>query len=263
MGPVASLADIFAFYGSHQLQIAMRERYVEWYTPRMSRRFQMLVFGHAGMPLIAFPTVRGEFHQNKDFLLIESIRWFIEQGLVMVYCPDSSDGASWYNRGIHPADRVRTHQAYERIIMEEVVPMAQHETGHHKVSWTGCSFGGYHAANCAFRYPHLTRYLIGMSAAFDLRSFMQGYHNEDFYFNNPVDYVGGAQEGHHLHQLRGLGIILGCGEHDNCREDNFNFSALLHQKGIRHWLDYRPGQYHDWPMWRDMLPFYLSKLALP
>jgi esterase/lipase superfamily enzyme len=30
--------------------------------------------------------------------------------------------------------------------------------------------------------------------------------------------------------------------------------------GIRHWLDDRKWCGHDWNYWRDMLPYYLSKI---
>ncbi|TAE48493.1 MAG: esterase, partial [Bacteroidetes bacterium] len=89
----------------------MKESYYKWYSPWISRDFQMLVYGHAGYPVVVFPTSMGHYYENKDFKLIESARWYIDQGLIRIYCPDGMDKESWYNRGIHPADRVRTHNA--------------------------------------------------------------------------------------------------------------------------------------------------------
>ena len=49
----------------------MNERYIRWWTPHMSRDFEMLVFGDArGLPLVLFPTSFGRYSQNKDFGLI-------------------------------------------------------------------------------------------------------------------------------------------------------------------------------------------------
>src|SRR4051812_25680179 len=46
----------------------MNERYIRWWTPHMSRDFEMLVFGDGrGLPLILFPTSFGRHTQNKDF----------------------------------------------------------------------------------------------------------------------------------------------------------------------------------------------------
>jgi esterase/lipase superfamily enzyme len=45
----------------------MNERYIKWYTPWLSREFEMLVFGNGGgLPLILFPTSFGRYYQNKD-----------------------------------------------------------------------------------------------------------------------------------------------------------------------------------------------------
>jgi len=51
----------------------MQERYIKWWTPYLSRAFEMLVFGNGGgLPLIIFPTSFGNYHQNKDFGLTAS-----------------------------------------------------------------------------------------------------------------------------------------------------------------------------------------------
>jgi esterase/lipase superfamily enzyme len=93
----------------------MNERYIRWYTPHMSRDFEMLVFGNGGgLPLILFPTSFGRYYQNRDFGVIDAVAQFIESGRITVYCPDSADLDSFYNKGIHPADRMRTHMAYRK-----------------------------------------------------------------------------------------------------------------------------------------------------
>src|SRR5207248_1510040 len=68
----------------------MEERYIKWWTPYLSREFEMLVFGNGGgLPLIIFPTSFGSYYQNKDFGLIDSVAWFIDNNRVTIYCPDS------------------------------------------------------------------------------------------------------------------------------------------------------------------------------
>src|SRR5947209_7629336 len=86
----------------------MNERHVRWYTQHMSREFDMLVFGNgSGLPLIMYPTSFGRYYQNKDFGLVGSIAHFVDSGRVTVYCVDSADLDSFYNKSIHPADRIR------------------------------------------------------------------------------------------------------------------------------------------------------------
>lgn len=216
----------------------------------------MLVFGHAGYPVIIFPSTKGRYHESKDFKLIESARWFLEQGLVKIYCPDSIDAHSWYNKEIHPADRVKNHIQYDKFIMEEIVDAIRHHHGFQKVCVTGASFGGFHAANFAFRHPDRVSHLFSLSGAFDVRSFMDGYHDENVYFNNPVEFM----QGNNHPELWNMNIILGAGEWDICLEANRVMSDILNSKGINHWFDVRRWAKHDWPIWRDMFPHYLSQL---
>ena len=100
----------------------MNERYIKWHTPYLSREFEMLAFGNGGgLPLILFPTSFGSYYQNKDFGLVGSVSGYVDAGQVTVYCPDAIDLESFYNKSIHPADRMRTHNAYENVIVRDVL----------------------------------------------------------------------------------------------------------------------------------------------
>src|SRR5438128_3405046 len=164
----------------------MQERYIKWWTPYLSREFEMLVFGSGrGLPLIIFPTSFGHYHQNKDFGLVDSVAWFVDNDRVTVYCPDSLDLDSFYNKGIHPADRMRTHIAYENVIVHDVFDFARREASTHRVGVCGASLGAYHAVNIAFRHPDAVRLLISLSGAFEISDFFDGYHDDNIYFNSP------------------------------------------------------------------------------
>lgn len=220
----------------------------------------MLVFGYSGYPVIIFPTSMGRYHENKDFKLVDSARGFVENGLVKIYCPDGIDSQSWYNKTIHPADRVKTHIAYENVIVNDVIEFARRETGFDKAAVAGCSFGGYHALNLAFRHPDKVGYLFSMSGSFDIKQFLDGYYDDNCYFNNPPDYMPKLSNSAYLDNIKRMGIVLGAGEIDACKDDNFRMSHVLESKGVTHWLDFRMGAKHDWPWWREWFPQYLSKI---
>src|SRR5258708_7880129 len=136
----------------------MNERYIRSYTPWLSRDFEMLAFGNGGgLPLILFPTSFGRYYQNKDFGLVGSVADFVDAGKVTVYCPDAIDLESFYNKGIHPADRMKTHNAYERVIVNDVFDLARKECNCHRVAVGGASLGPYHAPNNPLRYPDPVR----------------------------------------------------------------------------------------------------------
>jgi esterase/lipase superfamily enzyme len=236
----------------------LKEEHIKWFSPTLGGETEMLVFGHAGVPVIIFPTSMGSYHQNKDFLLIDAVAWFVENGLIKIYCPDSVDKHSFYNDTIHPSERIRNHVIYDRFILDEVVSRASEETGHHKVTVAGCSFGGYHAINFAFRHPSRVSNAFSMGGAFDITNHLDGYYDENVYYNNPVDYLGNLNDDN----LWKMGIILGVGEQDFCLPQNNRLADIMRQKGMPFWLDVRPNAVHDWPVWREMLPTYFGRMNL-
>jgi len=220
----------------------------------------MLVFGHSGYPVILFPTSKAHYYENKDFGLIDSVAHIIDSGKIKIYCPDAIDSESWYNYSIHPADRVKTHIAYENLILHDVIEFAKYETGAERVGVAGCSFGAYHASNLAFRHPDKIGYLISMSGAFDIKQFIMGYYDDNCYFNNPPDFLPNLNDEWYLERFRQMGIILGTGEYDICLDENKRLSQILNSKNIDHWLDIRKGAAHDWPYWKEMFKDYLAKV---
>lgn len=232
----------------------MKEAYYKWYSHNLSKDLELMVYGHQGYPVIIFPSSMGRHYESKDFGLIESARWFLERGFVQIFCPDSIDSYSWYNKGIHPAQRVMNHIWYDKFIYEELVPSIRWNTGTGKVVVAGASFGGYHAVNFGLKHPDVVSHLYSMSGAFDIRMFLNGYYDDNVYFNNPVDFISGLNHP----DLWRMKIVLGTSEWDICRPDNENLSRLLSQKNIPHWLDMRGWVNHDWPLWKEMFPHYLS-----
>jgi esterase/lipase superfamily enzyme len=225
-----------------------------WYSPSLSRNIDVLAFGHRGYPVILFPTSLGHYYEAKDFKLIESVNWFLDQGLVKIYCPDGIDALSWYNKSIHPADRVKNHIWYDLMILKELVPLAQQETGVQRVVTAGCSFGGYHATNFAFKHPEVVKYVFNMGAIFDITTQVGNYYDDNVYFNNPPDFLPNAYNPF----FNDMFVVFGTGTHDVCWDANEGMASILRAKGIPHWLDVRQNAPHDWPAWREMFPHYLS-----
>lgn len=232
----------------------MTENYLKWHSPNLGKDFEMLVFGDSGYPLLLFPTSMGRYYESKDFGLIDSIRWFIEEGRIKVYCPDSIDTMSWYNKDIPPEQRAYNHTRYDQLLLEEVLPRMEAETGQQRIVTAGCSFGGYHAANFAFRHPARVSYLFSLSGIFDIRFRMDGHYDDNVYYNNPADFMSENQD----EDLWRMGIVLGVADEDVARAQNEQLSGILADKKISHWLDIRPQTRHDWPVWREMLPHYIS-----
>ena len=213
----------------------MKEQLIKWYSPNLKREVKMLVFGHAGYPVILFPTSMGSYHENKDQGLIGSAKWYLEQGLIQIYCPESDDKNSFYNKKIHPTHRIQNHVDYDKMICHEIVERVKNNTSSGKVAVAGCSFGGYQAANFAFRHPGYVSHMFSMSGSFSIKSFMDGHWDNDVFFNSPEDFLYGLNDS----ELWNMDIVLGTSNWDICLDANLNLSKILAKKDVPHWLDIR------------------------
>ncbi len=232
----------------------VKETYHKWYSPSLGKEIEMLAYGDRGYPVVLFPSSMGRYYESKDFGLVQTAEWFVDRGFIQIFCPDSIDALSWYNKGVHPGQRAWNHQCYDNMVLREIVPAVRWNTGTGKVAVAGASFGGYHAANFAFKHPETVSHLFSMSGAFDIKMFMDGYYDDNVYFNNPVDYLPGNNHP----ALWEMNIVLGTSEWDICLNANQRLSGILSEKNVPHWLDMRGWKAHDWPLWREMFPHYLS-----
>jgi esterase/lipase superfamily enzyme len=237
----------------------MNREYHKAYSQELHRDMEALVFGHAGSPLLVFPTSMGRFFEYEDRGVIGVLAPKIERGELQVFCPDAVDTESWYNKSVHPRVRVMRHLQYERYILHEFLPFVRWKNQTPLLEVTGCSFGGYHAVNFALKHPDVVTHCVSMSGAFDIHQFLDGYYDDDCYFNCPPDFLPNQGDDWFLSRYRKMNIVLGSADWDICLDQNVKFSAILNAKGIPHWLDvWGDNSKHDWPLWQRMAVKYFS-----
>lgn len=219
---------------------------------------EMLVFGHDGLPLLVFPTSCGRFFEFEDRGMVASVEGKIERGELRLFCVDSVDAESWYNREVEPRWRIARQMQYEQYVMQEVLPYLRRVNHNSLLVAVGCSFGGYHAANLSFRHPDVFTGFLSMGGAFDVSTFLRGYHDQDCYFNLPTQYLPNMNDPWYLDRYRGNRYVLATGEHDMCWNANEQLAGILRAKHIPVRLDVWGGNArHDWPWWRQMMQTYL------
>ena len=144
----------------------MNREYHKGYSQELHRDMEALVFGHAGMPVLVFPTSMGKFFEYEDRGMIGTLAPKIERGEIQVFCPDAVDTESWYNKGVHPRVRVMRHLQYERYLLHEFLPFIRWKNQARQLGVTGCSFGGYHCVNFALKHPDIVTHCVSMRADF-------------------------------------------------------------------------------------------------
>lgn len=241
----------------------MKREIHKWYSPSLQKEMEIVVYGHYGTPLLMFPTAGADFLEYERFQMIDSIAWFINEGKFKVFSINSINNESWLNNSIYPPHKSLRHGQYNQYLIEEVVPFIFNNCkGRVPIITTGASLGAYHAANSFFRLPSVFRGTIAMSGVYDLKAYSKGYYDDHVYYNSPVDFLPNVYDENYLNQMRNnKGIIIASGQGDY--EDpsaSIHLSNILNSKGIKHWLDlWGYDMKHDWPTWRDMLPYFLSK----
>ncbi len=228
----------------------------------------VLAYGHWGRPVLVFPSEQGRAWDYENNGMVGVLSWLIDAGRLKVYCVDSFDAGSWDMNHLPLEERAQRHGGYEDWIVNHVVPWIHQDCGGPvEIMTTGCSFGAYHAANFALKRADLFPLGICLSGVYDISVVGNGERGENFYFNNPMDYVPNLH-GDHLEWIRSrvsLMIVAGQGQWEDTTgalESSKRFAELLAHKGIRHELDlWGHDVPHDWHSWRAQLAHHLPRFV--
>ena len=237
----------------------MHREYHKWHSPSLNREMELLIFGHHGARMLVFPTSRGKYYEWEDRGMMHALGEPLERGWLQIYCVDSVDAESWYNYGAHPGQRAWRQTQYLNYLVNEVLPLSQEKNDNPFLMAVGASFGAYHAACVAFRYPYLFNRLIALSGMFDIKRFTGGYSDDNVYFNNPMDFMqheGGDSA--RLNALQRLNIIIATGRDDALRGESERLASILWRKDIGNALRLWDGWSHDWPYWQKMMQLYVG-----
>jgi esterase/lipase superfamily enzyme len=242
----------------------MVREYHKWYSERLQREMELLVYGYAGARILLFPTRTGRYYDYENWNIIQSLHHLIENGYIQIYALDSIDQESFYCFWAHPAGRLERHIQYENYILNEVIPLTREKNGNPSLMSVGCSMGAFHAVNIALRHPHLFSKVVGLSGRYDLTTqlgmfdnLLNGYFDDTVHYLMPTRYVPYMPEGEQLNRIRQLNITLACGRDDAFHSNNHEFSNTLWKKDIKHNFFEWDGMAHKAKYWQQMLPIYI------
>ncbi|WP_192901952.1 esterase family protein [Mucilaginibacter psychrotolerans] len=242
----------------------MNREYHKWYSPRLQRNMELLIFGHAGRAVLFFPTRMARFYDYENWGIVDALQQKINGGEIQLFCVDSIDAESFYNRWAHPSTRMARHLQYEEYLLNEVLPLMSQKNSSGYFETAGCSMGAYHALNIGLKYPHIFKKIVSMSGRYDLtrqidnfNDLFDGFHNPEVYFNMPGQYVANLHEEQLLTALRRLTIILAIGQTDPFLYNNREISQQLWDKGISNEFYVWDNYAHRPRYWKKMVQLYL------
>lgn len=236
----------------------MQRHYGKLESAALGRSMEHLVYGHAGAPVLVFPTSKGRFYQWEDFHMIEALREPLERGWLQLFCVDSIDELSWYNFDDHQRVQLDWHLVYEQYLIAEFLPGLRRWNSTPFLIMAGASFGGFHAVNFALRYPNLVQRVVALSGDYRSQKYVEGYFDDDVLANSPLDYLPTLSPEKLNPEIRQVEFRLASGRWDFCLEPTQSLAQEFSRLGIPHqchvWDD--PG-IHDWPLWQRQAQHYL------
>lgn len=216
----------------------MQKKNQSWQSPSLGRETTITVYGTEGTPLIAFPDNGARRSEWEDNGLVESLSYQLENGHNRVYCVDSVDGESFFNKEVPPRVRLNRHHQFECYIMEEVLPFIGKSTGEQFMMTAGVGLGGYHAVNLLLKHPGRIKKAISIGGLFQIRPFMDAYFDDSVYYNNPLEYLPNLDDATLLDEIKSTDIRLIATPDDPNLELNYMLSDILRSKAIEHIFDY-------------------------
>jgi esterase/lipase superfamily enzyme len=229
-------------------------QHIPYYSNTLSRNINLEVTGHWGYPILMFPSSYGQYTQNRDFGLNGSVMHFVDAGRIKLYNVETIDGLTFYADNMNSEAKIHNYELYMQFLNNELIPYIQNECNTHRIAVAGVSFGGFHAANTALRFPDLVSHLFAMSGVFNIRNFVPLSDDMRIYFNCPDEFMPNEEGWKYLH----MQIVLGTSDWDSCKPNNQNMAGILSSKGIPHWYDEKKWIAHDWPLWRMIFPEYVG-----
>jgi esterase/lipase superfamily enzyme len=242
----------------------MKREHHRWYSEHLGHDMDLLLYGHAGQPLLAFPSQDGRYWDWEGFGLVDALAPYLEAGRLTLAAVDSIDQESWTNVWLPPEDRARPHEAYERNFVDEVLPLLRVATREGLAWATGCSMGAFHAANTFFRRPDVLDGLIGVSGVYSTRIFVGDAPGDEVYFNNPLAYLPGLDDAWHLERYRRSELVFVAGQgayEDDALADMRALEAILAAKDVPARFDYWGFDVeHHWHWWARMLDHHVGRM---
>lgn len=234
----------------------------------LERNMNVGIWGRSGKIMVAFAAQDGKWDNFMGFgQMAYILEPWINAGKLMVVSPDSIDEETWSDKHGDKGHRAWLQEQWFYYLTNEMIPMVQHKFNNFdKMISTGCSMGGFHAANIALRRPDLFDSCIAMSGFYKSDVFFGDYMDNHLYNNSPVHYIGGMPLDHEyikMYNNSHFVIVAGQGDWEgDLLPSNRELNGICKQKGINIWFDYWGLDVaHDWPWWRKQIVYHLDKIV--
>jgi esterase/lipase superfamily enzyme len=233
-------------------------------SPALGRRAHVWAFGAVGRPLVVFPSNAGVAHEWKKAGMIDALGPLLAAGRLKVYCPETNVSRSFSGEG-SAKERIAHHRAYERFVMETLVPFVREDCGSRDVPIvaTGCSVGALYATLFALKHPETFHRALGLSGRYRTSRFFD-HPGEHVYFDDPLAFVPNLH-GAPLERVRRhahVTLVVGRGPAERgCITETAELGTWLKRKRIpSHVAFWGEDSDHTYEWWRKQAFHYVQQL---
>lgn len=242
----------------------MKRRHELIQSTAMGRRMNVWCFGHFGQPLLVFPSAAGFAHEWDVQGMVEILEPLIDAGRLKLYCPESNVSQAWTNKTEPLPIRMKAHLAYERFILDDMVPAIRRDCNSEsiRIATSGCSLGAMYAANFTLKNPEIFNYALCLSGRYKATHFTGGQTSLEVYYNDPIAYVSNMK-GETLERVqRHTFLSMVCGQgpwEEGCIEETQLLCDIFEAKGIPHTRDiWGRDSAHQWDWWHRQAWYHLA-----
>jgi len=243
----------------------MTARHILLESSAMGRNVHLWSFGVVGQPVIVFPSNAGVAHEWDQSGMVEALGPWLAAGKIKLYCVESNVSRSFSGDG-HVDQRMRHHAAYERFVLDDLVPYIRRDCRSPQVKMvaSGCSVGALYTSLFVLKHPETFARGLCLSGRYRASHFTGGQSNDDLYFNDPLAFLpnlhGGPLE--HVRRQAHLTLVVGRGRFEgDCLPETLELGGLLHQKRIpNHVAVWGDDSIHDYGWWKKQVRHYLPQL---
>ena len=235
---------------------------VTQYSRHLDREMHMMIYGHDGLPLLAFPTQDSMCRNYEDFGMISELSDFLEGGRIRLFVVDTVDRESWSAKDGDKSWRSARQEQYFRYISEEAMPFILERTGGWLPMTTGVSMGANHALILFLRRPELFSGVLALSGVYDTDFFFGGWMDETLYMSSPERFLPNMPADHpyvELYNQKQMILCVGQGAWEDGLQSLRFLQQVFEEKGIHAWCDFWGYDVnHDWPWWFKQMRYFLS-----
>ena len=243
----------------------MKKEDISKFSQNLQRDMSIRIYGDGKIPILVFPTQDAMSDNFENFGMIETLKNFIDNGQIQLFCVDTVDVETWSNVWGDKVWRASRQESYYNYIIEEVLPFIREKNSSGKLPIvTGCSLGGFHSAIVFFRRPELFAGMLSLSGVYDAKFFFDGWLNSVLYDNSPADFLKNISPNHDYIKIYNTKKIILCVGQGKWEEEGRRTTSIMQkifkEKNINALTDFWGYDVdHDWYWWKKQILYFLPE----